>query len=54
VSVLQGDVGIYERSFRAAGDGAVSVALDPMEILYSGSLCCCSRKSARRGFKLRA
>ena len=37
VSVLQGDVGIYERSFRAAGDGAVSVALDPMEILYSGS-----------------
>lgn len=37
VSVLQGDVGIFERSFRAAGNGAVSVALDPMEILYRGS-----------------
>ena len=37
VSVLQGDVGIYERNFRATGDGAVSVALDPMEILYGGS-----------------
>jgi hypothetical protein len=37
VSVLQGDVGIFERSFRAAGNGAVSVALDPMEILYGGS-----------------
>lgn len=37
VSVLQGDVGIFERSFRAAGNGAVSVALAPMEILYRGS-----------------
>ncbi|HEV8695188.1 MAG TPA: hypothetical protein VGQ93_13550 [Lysobacter sp.] len=37
VSVLQGDVGIFERSFRGAGNGAVSVALDPMEILYRGS-----------------
>jgi hypothetical protein len=36
VSVLQGDVGIFERSFRAAGDGAIFVALDPMEILYPG------------------
>ena len=37
VSVLQGDVGIYERSFRAAGDGSDSVALDPFEIAYPGS-----------------
>lgn len=37
VSMLQGDAGIFERSFRAAGDGAVSAALDPMEILYPGS-----------------
>lgn len=37
VSVLQGDTGIYERSFRAAGDDKVSVALDPIEILYGGS-----------------
>jgi len=37
VSVQQGDVGIFERSFRAAGNGAISVALDPMEILYRGS-----------------
>ena len=37
VSVQQGDVGIFERSFRAAGSGAISVALDPMEILYRGS-----------------
>jgi len=37
VSVLQGDVGVFERSFRAAGDGTVSVALDPMEVLYGGS-----------------
>jgi hypothetical protein len=37
VSVLQGDVGIFERSFRAAGNGVVSVALEPMEILYRGS-----------------
>lgn len=37
VSVLEGDLGIFERTFRAAGNGAVSVALDPMEILYRGS-----------------
>ena len=37
VSVQQGDVGIFERSFRAAGSGAISVALDPMEIFYRGS-----------------
>ncbi|MGH9845569.1 MAG: hypothetical protein ACREEM_43215 [Blastocatellia bacterium] len=37
VSVLQDDVGIFERSFRAAGNGAISIALDPMEILYRGS-----------------
>lgn len=37
VSVLQGDLGIFERTFRAAGNGAFSVALDPMEILYRGS-----------------
>ena len=37
VSVLQDDVGIIERSFRAAGKGAISIALDPMEILYRGS-----------------
>jgi len=35
--VLQGDVGVFERSFRAAGDGTVSIALDPMEVLYGGS-----------------
>ena len=37
VSMLEGDAGIFERSFRAAGNGAVSAALDPMEILYPGS-----------------
>jgi hypothetical protein len=37
VSVLQDDVGIFERSFRAAGKGAISIALDPMEILYRGN-----------------
>jgi hypothetical protein len=37
VSVQQGDVGIFERSFRATGNGTVAVALDPMEILYRGS-----------------
>jgi hypothetical protein len=37
VSVLQDDLGIFERSFPAAGNGAVSIALDPMEILYRGS-----------------
>ena len=37
VSLLQGDVGIFERSFRAAGNDAVSVALEPMEILYRGN-----------------
>ncbi len=36
VSIMQGDIGIFERSFRAAGNGAVSVALNPMEILYGG------------------
>jgi hypothetical protein len=37
VSVLQGDIGVFERSFRAAGNGVISMALDPMEILYRGS-----------------
>jgi hypothetical protein len=37
VSVLEGDAGIFERSFRAVGNGAISVALDPMEIPYPGS-----------------
>jgi len=37
VSVLLDDVGIFERSFPAAGNGAISIALDPMEILYRGS-----------------
>ena len=37
MSLLQGDVGIFERSFRAAGKGVISVALDPMEIIYRGS-----------------
>ena len=37
MSLLQGDVGIIERSFRATGNGTVAVALDPMEILYRGS-----------------
>ena len=37
MSLLQGDVGIFERSFRAVGNGMISVALDPMEILYRGS-----------------
>jgi hypothetical protein len=37
MSLLQGDLGIYERSFRATGNGAVAVALDPMQILYRGS-----------------
>ncbi|MGQ0577359.1 MAG: hypothetical protein ACT4PQ_00440 [Betaproteobacteria bacterium] len=37
MSLLQGDIGIFERSFRATGNGAVSVALDPMEILYHGN-----------------
>lgn len=37
VSVQQGDIGTFERSFRAAGNGVISVALDPMEILYRGS-----------------
>jgi hypothetical protein len=37
VSVLEGDAGIFERSFRAVGNGAISVALDPMTILYPGS-----------------
>jgi len=37
MSLLQGDVGIIERSFRATGNGTVAVSLDPMEILYRGS-----------------
>ncbi|HKQ23680.1 MAG TPA: hypothetical protein VJT81_04455 [Burkholderiales bacterium] len=37
VSVLEGDVGIFERSFRAVGNGAISVALDPMQIPYPSS-----------------
>jgi len=37
MSLLQGDLGIYERSFRATGNGAVAVALEPMQILYRGS-----------------
>ena len=37
VSVLEGDAGIFERSFRAVGNGAISVALDPMTIPYPGS-----------------
>ena len=37
MSLLQGDVGIFERSFRATRNGTVGVALDPMEILYRGS-----------------
>jgi len=37
MSLLQGDLGIFERSFRATGNGTVAVALDPMEILYRGS-----------------
>jgi len=37
MSLLQGDVGIIERSFRATGNGAVAVALEPMQILYRGS-----------------
>ena len=37
MSVLEGDTSIFERSFHAAGDGAVSVALKPMEILYRGN-----------------
>ena len=37
MSLLQGDVGIIERSFHATGNGTVAVALDPMEILYRGS-----------------
>jgi len=35
VSVLEGDVGVFERSFRIVGNG--SVALEPMEIPYGGS-----------------
>ena len=35
VSLLQGDIGILERSFRVVGNG--TVALDPMAIPYSGS-----------------
>lgn len=37
MSLLQGDLGIFERNFRAAGNGTVAVVLDPMEILYRGS-----------------
>ena len=37
MSLLQGDLGIFERSFRAMSNGTVTVALDPMEILYRGS-----------------
>lgn len=36
VSVLEGDIGVFERSFRAVGNGAISVALDPMKIPYPG------------------
>jgi len=37
MSLLHGDLGIFERSFRATRNGTVAVALDPMEILYRGS-----------------
>jgi len=37
MSLLHGDLGIFERSFRATGNGTVAVALDPMQILYRGS-----------------
>ena len=35
--MLEGDAGVFERSFRAVGNGTISVALDPMQILYPGS-----------------
>lgn len=34
VSLLQGDLGVFERTFQVRGSGAVSVALDPMRIPY--------------------
>jgi hypothetical protein len=37
VSLLQGDVGIAERSLKVKGRGNVSVALDPLQIFYPGS-----------------
>jgi hypothetical protein len=37
VSVLEGDLGLFERSFEIAGTGSVRVTLDPMEALYVGN-----------------
>lgn len=37
LSVLQGDVNVFERTFQVKGGNAVRVALDPLEIFYPGS-----------------
>jgi hypothetical protein len=37
VSVLEGDLGLFERSFEIDGTGSVRVTLDPMEALYVGN-----------------
>ena len=37
LSVLEGDLGLFERSFDVAGTGSVRVTLDPMEAAYVGN-----------------
>lgn len=37
VSLLQGDVTVFERSFELAGSGAVTRTLDAFDVLYPGS-----------------
>jgi hypothetical protein len=36
-TLLQGDIGVVQRSFSVKGSGKVDVALDPLQILYPGS-----------------
>jgi hypothetical protein len=35
-SLLQGDVGVMQRSVRVKGEGKIEIALDPLKILYPG------------------
>jgi len=37
VSVLQGDLAIFERNFEVAGSGAEKVATQPFDVVYPGS-----------------